>query len=740
VVEARIGATEQPLSCCVHHPIRENFPHHLYNDEETALNVAPPVDQGPTGRGDPGRGWRRVPRGVARRLRDLSRRNRTAAAQSHRPHAPALTGVEEPPVAIPSTAPVSEPAEPDPDPKVGTSTLAETQPASVVETVAPKARGWRLPGRWGWLRHGRVLVRIQVVSLVVCLALSVAMFWHMWQDPTHRLLGSGLGDGALMMWFLRWTPAAIGHGMNPLFSDYLNFPTGVNVMWNTSLLLPGFLLAPITVTWGPVVTFNLLGTLGPALSGWTATLAFRRYVRSGLAALIGGLVFGFSPYMLAQNRGHLQLTLLFLVPLLFLVVDNILTRQRRAAWVSGAALGILAGLQILVGEEVFALVAIMLAAQVVIMALMFPRHVPAKLPYAAIAFGTAAVVFIAIAGYAIWFQLFGPQHVNGDLHGGDRLATDLWNLITPTSVQAVVPASAKRITATFTGNVAETNGYISIPLILIVLFTAARWAWSRTVVRVAFLMALLSVVLSMGNHLHIRGRVTDVALPWNALKHLPLLESAAPNRFMLVGMLFCALLLAVFIDQSLRWRWSERAPVALLVIAVMVALAPRLPLHGGQLLAPPFFTNGMVERVPQDSTVLVAPYPTPSSATPMTWQAVAKLRYRMPGGYFVGPQPNGEPRYGAPLNRLADQLNKLNSGWNPPKMDPYRRLTYTYNLVQWRVGTVVVGPMRNELHRANTVTMFTQLLGRPPSREGGVDVWWDVKPQRLMDQAARALR
>ena len=705
------------------------------------MNVAP-VDRRPGGRGDSGRSWRRLPGGIARRLGSLAGlRGRTAAARSDPPGAPEPEAAELDPAELEpaAPAPVSAPAAPEPGAKVETATPVETPPERPEAAAAAKTGRRRLSGRWAWLRHGRVLGRLPVVSLVVCLALSVAMFWPMWLDPTHKVLGSGLGDGALMMWFLRWTPAAIGHGTNPLFTDYLNFPSGVNVMWNTSLLLPGLLLAPITITLGPVVTFTLLGTLGPALSGWTATLAFRRYVRSGLAALIGGLAFGFSPYMLAQNRGHLQLTLVFLVPLLFLVVDNILTRQRRAAWLSGAALGLLAGLQLLTGEEVFALVAIMLAVQVVIMALMFPRHVPAKLPYAAIAFGTAAVVFVAIAGYPIWFQLFGPQHVNGDLHIGDRFATDLWNLITPTTAQAVVPAAARRVTATFTGNFAETNGYISIPLILIVLFTVARWAWSKAVVRVAFLMALLSVVLSMGSHLHIRGRITDLALPWHTLQHLPLLESAVPSRFMLVAMLFCALLLAVFIDQALRWRWAERVPVAVLVIAVMVALAPRLPIQPGRLAAPPFFTTAMVERVPQDSTVLVAPYPGPSAANPMTWQAVAKLRFKMPGGYFVGPQPNGQPRYGAPANRLAGQLIKLNVGWDLHKMDPYRRLTYTYNLVQWKVGTVVVGPMRSELNRANTVTMFTQLLGRPPSREGGVDVWWDVQPQRLMDQAARAL-
>lgn len=611
----------------------------------------------------------------------------------------------------------------------------EDEPAERVEP----GPGWRrLPRRLA--RRLRLLARPELLSLLICLGLSVAMFWQMWQEPSQRALGTGGGDGALLMWFLRWTPAALGHGVNPLFSDYLNFPHGVNVMWNTSLLLPGLLLAPITVTLGPVVTFNVLCTLSLALSAWCATLAFRRYIHSNVAALIGGLAYGFSPYMLAQNRGHLQLSMAFLPPLLFLAVDNILVRQRRPAWLSGAVLGVLAAFQVLIGEEVFALVAIVLAVQVVIMMLLFPRHVAGRVPYAAVAFGTAALAFAAIAGYPIWFQLLGPQHVTGDIQGSNRYVVDLWNFITPTRAQAVVPASAPAITSRFTGNFAETNGYISIPLILVVLFTAARWAWSKAVVRVAFLLALVSIVLSLGDHLHIKGRVTDIELPWNALQNLPLLESAVPNRFMLIGMFFCGLLLAFFIDQALRWRWMERLPAALLVIVVMVALAPRLPLHASRLEAPAFFTGAAVKRVPQGSVVLVAPYPGPGSAHSMTWQALAGMRYRMPGGYFVGPRANGKPGYSAPPNRLAAKLIQLGAGWEPPKLDPYRRLTYSYNLVGWRVRTIVVGPMRDQRRRENTVEMLTELLGRPPSREGGVDVWWDVQPQKLLDNAARNLR
>ncbi len=687
------------------------------------MNVAPPTEQGPAGQGEPRPGWRRLPRGLARRLRPRLPTRTKRGPQPGAPAAPAPGRRGEAPPEREGPPP-SGPEHQEPRPGPGAEGEAGPEPL-----------------RPGWRRAVRVVATPALGSLLVCLGLSVAIFWEVWQDPAHRLLGSGGGDGAIMMWFLRWTPTALRHGLNPLFTDYLNFPLGVNVMWNTSLLLPGLLLAPVTLIWGPVVTFNVVCTVSLALSAWSATLAFRRYVRSNFAALVGGLAYGFSPYMLAQNRAHLHLTVAFLPPLLFLVADNILVRQRRPAWLSGAVLGVLAGLQVLTGEEVFALSAVVLAVYVVLMMLLFPRHVLRKAPYAAIAFGTAAVAFVAIAGYPIWFQLFGPQHVTGDIqNSSNRYLTDLWNFITPTSAQALVPASATRITSQFTGNFAETNGYISIPLILIVLFTAARWAWSNAVVRVAFLLALVTVVLSLGDHLHIRGRITTIELPWNRLQNLPLLESALPNRFMLFAMLFCGLLLAFFIDQALRWRWAERVPAVLLVIAVMVALAPRLPLHAGRLQAPAFFTGAAVQRVPQGSAVLVAPYPGPGSAVPMTWQALAGIRYRMPGGYFVGPAADGKPRYGGPTNRLTARVVQVGLGWDSPKLDPYRRLTYSYNLVQLKVRTVVVGPMRDKLSRANTVKMFTDLLGRPPSREGGVDVWWDVRPQRLLDEAARSLR
>ena len=165
-------------------------------------------------------------------------------------------------------------------------------------SVALRAPWW---GRsWSALR-GRVrAVRVQLLVLLGFLGLAVLLLGSTWTSPTTRTLGAGVGDPGLFAWFLRWTPFAAGRRISPFVSDYLNVPDGINLMWNTWVPLPGLLLSPLTLLFGPVLAFNLLVTLAYGLSGWSAYLAIRRYVPSHGAAACGGLVYGFSPAMIAS--------------------------------------------------------------------------------------------------------------------------------------------------------------------------------------------------------------------------------------------------------------------------------------------------------------------------------------------------------------------------------------------------------------------------------------------------------
>jgi hypothetical protein len=54
------------------------------------------------------------------------------------------------------------------------------------------------------------------------------------------------------MWMLGWVPYSIGHGLNPLFTDYLIWPNGANLMWTLIPIVPGLLFSPAMVLLGPV--------------------------------------------------------------------------------------------------------------------------------------------------------------------------------------------------------------------------------------------------------------------------------------------------------------------------------------------------------------------------------------------------------------------------------------------------------------------------------------------------------
>ncbi len=162
--------------------------------------------------------------------------------------------------------------------------------------------------------------RSAAAALVIYTGLAVALFSRTWVHPTTWSVGR-IGDAQQMMWFLAWPPFALTHGLNPIFTNYIDYPGGVNLMWNTSILLPGVVLGPLTQLAGFVFAYNFLMTGGLALSAWTAYLLIRRYVSSQAAAGVGAALYGFSPFMTAHSLGHPQLTVAFMPPILLLLLD-----------------------------------------------------------------------------------------------------------------------------------------------------------------------------------------------------------------------------------------------------------------------------------------------------------------------------------------------------------------------------------------------------------------------------------
>src|SRR5581483_3177214 len=158
-------------------------------------------------------------------------------------------------------------------------------------------------------------------------------------------------------------------------------------------------------------------------------LALRRWVHSRAAAAVGGLLYGFCPYMTSQALTHPHLVVALAPPLALLLLDELLARQRRRAVSVGAALGLLAAAQLLTGEEMLATMALTAVLGAVLLLLLRPREARARLGHAARGLCAAAAVFAVLAAYPLYVQFFGPQRASGALHAGRPYVADLLNLV-----------------------------------------------------------------------------------------------------------------------------------------------------------------------------------------------------------------------------------------------------------------------------------------------------------------------
>ncbi|MEP6463706.1 MAG: hypothetical protein ABJC62_09905 [Frankiaceae bacterium] len=528
------------------------------------------------------------------------------------------------------------------------------------------------------------------LTLVGYLVLAFGWTARLWVDPAYRQPPNP-PDVALLTWFLTWD----AHPSLSLHANQLNVPDGVNVMWQTGLLLPGVLLAPLTRAAGAQVTYSLLLTLGLALSAWSAYLALRLLRVSGPGPLLGGLLYGFGPAMVAQAYGgHLQFTLAFLPPVMLVLSVQALRGERRTAR-TGVVVGLLAGAQLLIGAEL--LLISVLAGLVVVAVLRPPWRRVGRLLAGAIPAGGL------VAAWPVAVLLFGRGSASGNVQATGHYQEDLAGLFLPTRLMLVHPFAG--FTDRFPTGVQERTSYLGGLLVALgVLVVLRRWADQR--VRVAAVVLGVFTVASLGADLRVAGFHTGLPLPWALVERAPVLGNVLPSRFPLLVALAVGVLLGVAVERP------GRSGVAVAILA----LVPLIPAPLPAVRVPPtpaYFT------IRPTGTLLVLPFPTPTQTDAMRWQAAAGLSFRMPGGFFVGPGRGGKARFGAVATSTTLLLARAGQGVLTP-IGPAERAAFRRDAARWRANAVVLGPSPASAVLRSTVT---GLLGRPPDQRAGVEVW-----------------
>lgn len=547
-------------------------------------------------------------------------------------------------------------------------------------------------------------------ALALFALLSSALFWRLLLHLDSSTTGTN--DSYLLTWWVAWVPHAVLHGHDPLVSGALFAPSGINAMWNTSVLVLGVLLAPLTVLTGPVVAGNVAVVLAPAVSAAACFGVARRWVRVG-PALLAGLVYGFSPFVLGQSRGHLHLTVAWFPPVVVAVLAEAVGPARLRPARLGALLGLAVAVQLLLSEEVLASTFLVAAASAVVLAVPYRRSLLDRRRYLAV-FGAAAVgTALLLCAVPLAVQFAGPQVVHGSVQPV-ALGADLAQLVVPSPLQLV------RLSAPGVGfvNLSEQTGYLGLPLLLLLVLAHVRLAGGP--LRLLEVPAVVAGVLSLGTRLVVAGRSTGLPLPGAVLARAPVLGNLVPVRFSEHVVLCAALLLAGLVDRPVHAA-AGRAVLAVAVLAAVVALLPAGPLDAFRASTPVFFTRPRdVALLPEQELVVVTPYPYAQDAGPMLWQARAADRFRMAGGYGVVPGPGGVAAFGLAPGPLPELIQAFAGGHAPSLA---RQRAAVREVQHDDVDAVVLAPM---VYDARAAAFVARMLHWPVRHVDGV---WLVGPE-----------
>jgi len=549
---------------------------------------------------------------------------------------------------------------------------------------------------------------------------AVAVTGRLWADPAGLMQRGDSQDVNLFAWFMRYAATAVAHGHLPaLVTTALNAPRGINVMWNTSFLLPGILLTPVTLLAGPQVSLTTVLTLSIAGSAASLFFVLRRWGASLSAAALGGAVYGFSPALLNSGIGHYHLALAVLPPLIIDALLRIITGRSDPVR-GGAWMGLLAAAQVFIAEEELVFTAVAGAAFVAALALGHPRAVRGRAPGAALGVLTAAAVALLISGYALWVQFAGPLHEHSVLPA--RRPANLALFVDPSSNLLFHTSASEAVIASYDHALPEVLSYLGWPLIIVLAAAAIRF-WRDPKVRAAAVSWLVLELCSLGGgRLPIRGfLLTGQLLPYHWLQGLPGMAQLIPGRFCLLADGAAGAVLAFSLDQarSLVPRdrgWLSGIPAAVAVLAVL-PLIP-LPYQTDPVPAVPAGWQQAFARLrlAPDASVLVVPGHLAHSED-MYWQADTGEPGSLVGGYFLGPGTNGEATFGmgGPQQYAARYLNDLWSGRTRQTRLALVRSAMAY----WRPAAVVA------VTREGSVLghFLIRLLGPPTFVAGRLLVW-----------------
>jgi hypothetical protein len=481
--------------------------------------------------------------------------------------------------------------------------------------------------------HFAIMWHYHLLPIFGYTALACLMTLPMVQQFTTAVPGNGY-DSWQNMWNMWWLKQAILEGHNPFYTTEIYYPDGTSLLLHTLNPFNFLISLPVQAIGGLVAAYNTVIIFSLASSGYAAYLLARDVTDDWGAALLSGIVFACSAYLLAQVMGgHMNLVAAEWLPFAVLTM-------RWAARSPGLRTILLAALCLFLNvlcDWQYFLFAVMWGCWYALALVWQQRTIRASVPVVLTLVVSSLLVLPLLIPTAA-LAMNTPHADTGDEHRLGNSA-DVADFIIPLQLHPLWGDLAQQAQAykaeTHIQNKTAYLGTVTLLLALAGIRRREGQFW--------LLSALLFGVLALGPQLHIAGYRTSIPLPASLIYEIPFVRiSRFPIRFVVLVMLALAVLVALG-ARALLATLSQysRHPIVMSRIALMVLagllVLDNLPLPFPMVgidIPPVYAEMGQDE---EEYAVLESPFYWRTSAVYMLYQVVHEKP--LVGGYISRQQP-----------------------------------------------------------------------------------------------------
>jgi len=509
----------------------------------------------------------------------------------------------------------------------GTSIMAPRLPT----TTSKKIPGW---------------VYGHIALLLVYFLLAIILTWPTVTQIATHLPGDG-GDDPAIAWNLWWVKfALLNQGQNPFLTDYMFYPTGINLAFYTLTVLNAVTALPLTLNLGVVTASNLHMLFTFVLGAYGAFLLVRYLLTTDsrpptaecdngdrvsgvgglvwIAAAIAGGVYAFASnklFYVALGQFNIASTHWIPFAVLYVIRMGHQPNRFKNALLAGLFLTLQTWAEMTYATFVLVFIGLYWLVGIIIYANDFfrDRQVPSPLPYLRAA-GMMVVTFTLGISPILFNMLPGLTGEDYALVEGsgfaDAFSADLLGFVIPTMLH---PWWGDWVTQTnIVGYDKGQHIYLGLTL-LGLLFVSLITGYRNRAIRFWLITTAVFALLCLGPTILVNGQSTGIPGPFVILQQLPFFNgNRYPSRFSVMLILSLSVLAGfalVKIGEWLRQRTTHDATRAKFVVTSLLLSSISLlfllehlsfPLPQSDMRIPAAYQT--IINDPDDFTVLDIPF------------------------------------------------------------------------------------------------------------------------------------